>query len=200
MCMWDQGRLLMSRQGWRMWEWRSGDKSKPSEMAGEGSGDRKDVNPQPLNIKEEQGVRERKAVPGSGSVGKYRGAAGLGWEERDGECHARSAEGHPLSHPDRDDDWSRSRKRRLRWEPLPSAVAHGRCFSLCFSQRVRPSGKKGEPRASPGSTGPLEEVVGREGCEGNWQETGRGKEDSGRKWHHPFADHRATGSILMKLL
>lgn len=32
---------------------------------------------------------------------------------------------------------------------------------------VRPSGKKGEPRASPGSTGPLEEVVGREGHEGN---------------------------------
>lgn len=52
----------MSRQGWRrMWEWRgSGDKSKPSEMAGEGSGDGKDVNPQPLNIKEEQGGgRER---------------------------------------------------------------------------------------------------------------------------------------------
>lgn len=64
-----------------MWEWRSGDKSKPSEMAGEGSGDGKDVNPQPLNIKEEQEVRERKepkAVPESGSVGKYRGAAGLG--------------------------------------------------------------------------------------------------------------------------
>lgn len=71
----------MSRQGWSMCEWRSGDKSKPSEMAGEGSGEGKDVNPQPLNIKEEQGVRERKepkTVPESGLVGKYRGAAGLG--------------------------------------------------------------------------------------------------------------------------
>lgn len=64
-----------------MWEWRSGDKSKPPEMAGEGSGEGKDINPQPLNIKEEQGVREGKepkTAPESGLVGKYRGAAGLG--------------------------------------------------------------------------------------------------------------------------
>ena len=45
-----------------MWEWRSGDKCKPSEMAGEGSGEGKDINPQPLNIKEEQGVRERRSL------------------------------------------------------------------------------------------------------------------------------------------
>lgn len=32
---------------------------------------------------------------------------------------------------------------------------------------VRSSGKKGEPRGSPGSTGPLEEGVGREAREGN---------------------------------
>ena len=53
----------------------------PLRWLGRAVGKEKDVNPQPLNIKEDQGVRERKepkVVPESGSVGKYRGAAGLG--------------------------------------------------------------------------------------------------------------------------